>query len=165
MLRHLINLLLWPLPPSRLFALRRILLRLAGIDLADRVSVCGQGWFLGPGRVCIGSDTWLSPRVILYTHADAPISIGAACDIGPFVRILTGSHGIGPAQRRAGAGTARPVSIGAGCWIGANTLVLGGSTIGAGTIVAAGSVVTGDLPANCLAAGVPARVKRVFTDE
>lgn len=164
MLRHLINLLLWSLPPTRLFRLRRLLLRLAGLDLADDVSVCGQGWFFGPGAVHIGHGTWLSPRVLVYTHADAPIVIGPSCDIGPFVRILTGGHDIGPSVRRAGTGTARAVSIGAGCWIGANTLILGGTTIGAGTIVAAGSVVTGDLPANCLAAGVPARIKRMLDE-
>lgn len=162
MLRHLINLLLWAMPPTRLFALRRIMLRMAGLDLDEGVSVCGQGWFFGPGKVHIGKGTWLSPRILIYTHADAPVRIGPSCDIGPFVRILTGSHEIGPAARRAGSGTARAVFIGSGCWIGANTLILGGTTIGAGTIVAAGSVVTSDLPSNCLAAGVPARIKRML---
>ncbi|MEG3092918.1 acyltransferase [Sphingomonas sp. PB1R3] len=164
MLRHLVNLLLWALPPTRLFALRRMLLRLGGLDLGENVSICGQGWFFGPGAVRIGAGTWLSPRVLIYTHAAAPVVIGPSCDIGPFVRILTGGHEIGNADRRAGPGTARAVSIGAGCWIGANTLILGGSSIGEGTIVAAGSVVIGDLPPNCLAAGVPARIKRMLDE-
>lgn len=164
MLRHLVNIILWGLPPTRMFSFRRLLLRLAGIDLAQDVAVCGQGWFFGPGRVQIGTGTWLSPRVLVYTHADASIAIGDACDIGPFVRILTGSHEIGPADRRAGIGTAKPVSIESGCWIGANTLILGGVTIGRGTIVAAGSVVISDLPANCLAAGVPAKIKHALAE-
>lgn len=162
MLRHLINLLLWSMPPTRLFVLRRWLLRAAGLELGSDVAICGQGWFFGRGRVQIGAGTWFSPRVIVYTHADAAVTIGRSCDIGPFVHILTGGHEIGPASRRAGTGTAKPVSIGDGCWIGANTLILGGATIGAGTVVAAGSVVIGALPANCLAAGVPAKVKRVL---
>lgn len=163
MIRHLINLLLWGLPPTRLFAFRRFMLRIARIGVARNVSICGQGWFYGPGELRVGESTWLSPGVIIYTHADAPISIGDRCDIGPFVRILTGGHEIGSRARRAGRGTAKPVTVGDGCWIGANTLILGGVTIGAGTIVAAGSVVAGDLPDNCLAAGVPAKVKRVLT--
>lgn len=162
MIRHIINLLLWSLPPTRLFAFRRKVLRMAGLELGDGVSVCGQGWFFGPGRVSIGKDSWLSPRVLIYTHADAPVSVGAACDIGPFVRIVTGGHEIGPSSRRAGLGTSKAVSIGDGCWIGANVLILGGVSIGEGTVVAAGSVVTEDLPPNCLAVGVPARVKRTL---
>jgi len=164
MLRHLVNIILWGLPPTRLFGLRRLLLRFVGLDLAKDVAVCGQGWFFGPGRVQIGAGTWLSPRVLIYTHVDAPIAIGEACDIGPFVRIITGSHEIGPANRRAGRGTAKPVSIESGCWIGANTLILGGVKIGHGTIVAAGSVVISDLPANCLAAGVPAKIKHALAE-
>lgn len=162
MIRHLLNLLLWCLPPSRLFALRRACLRAMRVDVAADASVCGGGWIYGQGVLRIGQGCWISPSTVLYTHADAPILIGDRCDIGPFVRILTGGHRIGPAAHRAGEGIADPVMIGAGCWIGASTTILGGVMIGEGTVVAAGSVVTGDLPANVLAAGVPARVKRAL---
>lgn len=160
MLRHLVNLLLWLLPPSRCFGLRRALLRLAGIGVGAGVSICGPSWFYGRGEVRIGAGSWLSPGARLYSHQDAPIEIGERCDIGHELCIVTGSHELGPESRRAGAGTAAPVRIGDGCWIGAKTLILGGSTIGPGAIVAAGSVVTGDIPANVLAAGVPAVVKK-----
>ncbi len=162
MIRHLLNLLLWILPPTRMFGLRRVCLRAMRIDVASDASVCGGGWIYGPGKLHIGRGSWISPAAILYTHADAPIRIAEQCDIGPFVRILTGGHEMGPAERRAGEGTARPVTIGPGCWIGASSVILGGVTIGAGTMVAAGSVVTGNLPPNILAAGVPARVKRAL---
>jgi acetyltransferase-like isoleucine patch superfamily enzyme len=52
----------------------------------------------------------------------------------------------------------RPVSIGDGSWLGHGTVVLPGVTIGRHVVVGANSVVTGDLPDNCVAAGVPARV-------
>ena len=52
------------------------------------------------------------------------------------------------------------IQIGANTWLGAYVVVLAGVTIGEGTIVAAGSVVTRDLPPNCVAAGNPARVVR-----
>jgi maltose O-acetyltransferase len=55
---------------------------------------------------------------------------------------------------------ARPVSIEDGAWIAARVTILPGVTIGRGTVVAAGAVVTRDVPPNTLAAGVPARVKR-----
>ena len=162
MLRHLVNWLLRPLPPTHFFALRRALYRFAGVRLADGVRFCGDGWVYGRGPLSVGADTWLSPGVILYTHADAVIAIGKDCDIGPFCLFLTGGHEPGDGGRRAGLGTARPVSIGDGCWIGARTTVLGGASIGPGCIIAAGSVVTGNIPAHSLAAGVPARVKRAL---
>ncbi|MFE8729811.1 DapH/DapD/GlmU-related protein, partial [Aeromonas hydrophila] len=59
-----------------------------------------------------------------------------------------------------GEGVALPISIGDGCWIGADVLIIGGVTIGKGVVVAAGSVVTRDIPDNVLVAGVPAVIKR-----
>jgi maltose O-acetyltransferase len=160
MIRHFLNLLLRSLPPSRLFALRRWLLRFAGIDLADDVSFCGGGWIYGPGRLSIGAGSWLSPATVFYTHQQAAIRIGKRCDIGPGVEFIPGGHLVGQFDRRAGAGMARPIEIGDGCWIGARSVILGGVRIGAGCVVAAGSVVTRDIPDNMLVAGVPARIKR-----
>jgi maltose O-acetyltransferase len=164
MLRHLINLLLWPLPPSRLFLLRRLFLRLAGIDIGSDVSVCGRGWIYGRGRVALGRGTWLSPGVVFHTHLEAPIRIGDRCDVGPAVEFVTGGHLAGDAVRRAGRGTALEIAVGDGTWIGGRALILGGVKIGQGAIVAAGSVVTRDVPANVLVAGVPAVVKKVLTE-
>jgi maltose O-acetyltransferase len=50
--------------------------------------------------------------------------------------------------------------VGNGCWVGAKSVILGGVTIGDGAIIAAGAVVTRDVPAHTLVAGVPAVVKR-----
>lgn len=163
MLRHLINLLLRPLPPTRLFGLRRLLLRLAGLELGEGACICGRGWFYGRGRISIGADSWLSPGVTIYSHIEAPVAIGAGCDIGPEVAILTGGHEIGEGARRGGKGTAAPVTIGDGCWIGARTTILGGVTIGAGSVIAAGSLVAQDVAENVLAAGVPAQAKRTLS--
>lgn len=162
MLRHLINLLLAPLPPSRLFGLRRWLWRLAGIDAGRNARICGGGWIYGPGIVRIGENTWLSPGAKLYSHPDAAISIGSNCDLGHEICMVPGTHEIGGADRRAGPGMAGPIAIGNGCWVGARVLILGGVTIGAGAVVAAGSVVVADVPPNALVAGVPARVRRIL---
>jgi len=163
MLRHFLNLLLWVLPPSRLFRFRAFCLRLGKVNVGDNVSVCGRGWLYGRGQLTIGDNTWLSPAVIFYSHLDATIVIGANCDIGPAVEFIPGGHIIGPSLRRAGLGTAKPIVINDGCWIGAGTRILGGVNVGAGAVVAAGSVVTKNVPTNVLVAGVPAVVKKHLT--
>ena len=163
MLRHFMNALLLLLPPSRMFALRRMLLRLVGVQVAQGVSFCGHGWIYGRGTLSIGANTWLSPRVIFYTHLDAAITVGERCDIGPGAEFIVGSHGIGAASRRAGAESAAPIVIGNGCWIGAGCRILDGVTIGAGCVVAAGAVVVSDMPANSLVAGIPAIVKKTYS--
>jgi len=160
LIRHLVNLILWPFPPTRLFAMRRVLLRLAGVGVGANARVSGRGWIYGAGDIYIGQDSWLSPGVVAYTHRDAAIHIGERCDIGPEVRFVTGSHQIGPRQRRAGQGTALPIVVGNGCWIGAGATLLGGVTIGDGSIVAAGAVVRANVPPDTLVAGVPATPRK-----
>ena len=53
----------------------------------------------------------------------------------------------------------RPVSIGSGSWLGAGAIVLPGARIGRNVVIAAGSVVRGEIPDRCVVAGVPARVR------
>jgi maltose O-acetyltransferase len=161
-LRHFLNFILWALPPTRLFAIRRILLALAAVDVGDDTCVCGHGWIFGRGDLKIGRGTWVSPGVVIHTHTQAPIQIGERCDIGPGTMFITGSHQLGTAERRAGIGTAKTIVIEAGCWIGARSVILGGVTIGAGSIIAAGAVVTRDVLPNTLVAGVPAIPKRTL---
>src|SRR4051812_29972333 len=122
MLRHIMNCLLSALPPSRLFALRRLLLRIARVEVGQAASVCGGGWIYGRGVLRVGAESWLSPGVVFHTHLAAPIEVGARCDIGPSVEFVTGGHEIGTATRRAGSGTAKPIVVSDGCWIGARCL-------------------------------------------
>lgn len=128
--------------------------------MAHGTSFCGRGWVYGGGVVTIGADTWLSPGVLIFSHADVAISIGENCDIGPGVQFIPGGHRIGPAARRAGPGTAQAIRVGAGAWIGAGALILGGVSVGEGAIVAAGAVVTSDVAPHTLVAGVPAVFKK-----
>ncbi|MGD9753769.1 MAG: acyltransferase [Acidimicrobiia bacterium] len=74
--------------------------------------------------------------------------------------IVTSDHQLGDSYRRAGPLAAEEVTIEDGCWIGARVTVLPGSSIGAGSVVAAGAVVRGALAPNGLYAGVPARLVR-----
>lgn len=87
------------------------------------------------------------------------IEIGDDVMLGPNVSLLTSGHPLDPATRRR-AITAAPIRLGNNVWIGASAIVLQGVTIGDDSVVAAGAVVTRDVPAGVLVAGVPARVVR-----
>jgi acetyltransferase-like isoleucine patch superfamily enzyme len=83
--------------------------------------------------------------------------------IGPNVTIVTSGHPIEPSQRRASV-IAKPIVIERNVWIAAGATIIGGVTIGENSVVAAGSVVTKDVPQNTLVAGNPARVLRSIAD-
>ena len=87
------------------------------------------------------------------------VDIGDEVMIGPNVNIITTGHALKPSERRAYI-EAKPIVIEKGVWIAASVTIIGGVTIGENSVIAAGSVVTKDVPANSLAAGVPARVIR-----
>ena len=95
---------------------------------------------------------------------DADITIGDNTLFGPNVNINTAEHPLSPGLRRNALQYNKPVHIGNNVWLGAGVIVLAGVTIGDNTVVGAGSVVTKDLPANCVAVGTPAKVVREITE-
>jgi maltose O-acetyltransferase len=88
------------------------------------------------------------------------ITIGDDVQIGPAVQIYTAQHPTDPETRRSGLEYALPVGIGDNAWIGGGAILCPGVTIGADTVVGAGSVVIRDLPPGVIAAGNPCRVIR-----
>lgn len=92
------------------------------------------------------------------------IEIGNNVLFGPRVGIYTSNHAINAEERAAGACYAKPVKIGNRVWIGAGVHINQGVTIGDDAIVGSGSVVTKDIPAGVIAAGVPCRVLREITE-
>lgn len=104
----------------------------------------------------VGSDSFINQRCIVRPN----VEIGDHVSIGPMTSIITDSHEIGSSKRRAGKSNYNKTTIENGCWIGASVTILGGVTIGSGSIVAAGAVVTKSVPENALVAGVPAQVIR-----
>ena len=155
------NLMLSLLPPTRLFGLKRLLLRTLGVVVGDGTRVCGAVQFFGGGKVAIGRDCWIGLNVRFYTSPAANVTIGDNCDIAPETCFMTGTHEMGGPDRRAGPGRSDHVWIGGGTWIGVRSTLLGGAEIGRGSIVGAGSLVLGrETEANSLLMGSPAKVMR-----
>lgn len=92
------------------------------------------------------------------------IHIGDDVLLGPRVGIYTSNHAIDAAERAAGGCIGKPVRIGNRVWVGAGTHVNPGVQIGDDSIIGSGSVLTSDIPAGVIAAGVPCRVLRPITD-
>ncbi|MNV28525.1 Galactoside O-acetyltransferase [compost metagenome] len=140
--------------------MKRALIRWAGGNIGDGVRCASTVAFMLGGELSIGDDTWIGHEVLL-TGGRSSIHIGANCDIAPRVTFVCGSHEINPkGPHVAGASFSSPIFIGDGSWVGAGATILGGTKIGERSIIAAGAVVRGEFPAECLIGGVPARVLR-----
>lgn len=92
------------------------------------------------------------------------IGIGDHVLFGPRVGIYTSNHAVDAWERANGACYARPVKIGNRVWVGAGVHINPGVTIGDNTIIGSGSVITKNIPANVIAAGVPCKVIREITE-
>lgn len=108
--------------------------------------------------IVIGENTFINYNAIFLDGA--MIRIGSNVKIGPDCRLYTPQHPISYMGRREPVETAYPITIGDDTWIGGSVTVCPGVTIGSRCVVAAGSVVTRDIPDDSLAAGNPATVKR-----
>ena len=93
---------------------------------------------------------------------EAEVTFGDNCFVGPNVSIYTACHSTDPSERNSGREWARPVSIGNDCWIGGSVTILPGVSIGDGSTIGAGSVVTRDIPPRSVAVGNPARVVKTL---
>lgn len=102
-----------------------------------------------------GGGTFVNYKCWFDLGAD--IVIGNKCNIAMNVTFMNSDHDLADSERRAGKYRPKPITVGDGCWIGANSLIMPGVTIGSGVVIAAGSVVTKDCEKDCLYGGIPAR--------
>lgn len=130
---------------------------------------CNFTW----GNVFIGNNVYFGPNSLLICTL-SQIEIGDNVMFGPNVTIITGGHRTDVVGRYMVSvknseklpENDRPVRIIGDNWIGANSTILKGVTIGEGSVIAAGSVVTKDVPPYTIWGGVPARQLSVrFTEE
>jgi len=109
------------------------------------------------GTLQIGPNSFFNDGVTIC--ASTRIQIGHSCKIGDMVYIYdTDFHSVSP-DTTIGR---KAVTIGNNVWIGTNSMILAGTTIGDHAVIAAGSIVTGEIPPKSLAAGNPARVIKSF---
>jgi acetyltransferase-like isoleucine patch superfamily enzyme len=138
----------------------------------DGAVILHEGVSIGPrsivsttaGRVEIGANTSFFSDCIITGE----VTIGPSCLFANNITVLTGTHEIygtgtirendAAASRQLGYRPYRPVWIGADCWLGANSVVLPGVTLGQGCVVGANAVVTKSFPDYSILAGVPAAV-------
>jgi maltose O-acetyltransferase len=132
--------------------------------LAERLAGVGAGSTIRPPFHCdygfnmtLGKGVFMNFGCVVLDVVT--VSIGDKTQIGPNVQILTADHPRNPAEREAGLENGRPISIGRNVWIGGGAIILPGITVGDDSIIAAGSVVTKDVPAGATVLGNPARVR------
>ena len=118
--------------------------------------------FSSPGNIECGSGLRINPQC--YIIASGGVTFGDNVIVSAGVKILSSSLIVenGVIQRKH---IHKPVKIGNGVWIGAGAVVCPGVTIGDHTIIGSGAVVTKDIPAGCMAAGVPAKVIKSLDGE
>lgn len=115
-----------------------------------------QGFHCDYGKnIHVGDDFMTNYNVTILDVA--AVHIGNSCLIGPNTLIATVGHPLDKEGRRERIGICKPITIGDDVWIGGNATILPGVNIGNNVIVAAGAVVTKDIPDNCIVGGVPAK--------
>jgi maltose O-acetyltransferase len=109
-------------------------------------------------NIRIGRDAYINYNCVFLDCA--AIEIGDRLQMAPAVQLYTATHPVDAAMRRAGLEYALPIRIGDDVWIGGGAIILPGISIGDGSVVGAGSVVTHDVAPGSVVAGNPARVIR-----
>lgn len=136
-----------------------------------------NGWLEQGLRVEYGSNITIGDN--FYANYDCkfhdicPITIGDNVMLGPDVILATPMHPLLAEERNPqqfpdgfyNIEYGKPIKIGSGVWLAAGVIVCGGVTIGDDVVIAAGSVVTRDIPSHSLAAGVPCKVLRSLTEK
>lgn len=112
-------------------------------------------------NITVGKNVFIN--ACCHFQDQGGITLGDNCLVGHNVVFATLNHGFAPEERQSMLPA--PIVVGRNVWIGSNSTILQGVTIGDNSIIAAGSVVTKDVPANAIVAGIPARFIRSISPE
>lgn len=112
-------------------------------------------------NITVGKNVFIN--ACCHFQDQGGITLGDNCLVGHNVVFATLNHGFAPEERQSMLPA--PIVVGRNVWIGSSSTILQGVTIGDNSIIAAGSVVTKDVPANAIVAGVPARFIRSISPE
>jgi acetyltransferase-like isoleucine patch superfamily enzyme len=136
--------------------IRALFSELTGKKVDDSFLLIPPFYTAGGDEIRVGRNVFVNQNCTFYDLGGLDIADDVM--IGPNVSIITAGHPLDPAQRRVTIG--KPIAIEKGVWIAAGAIIIGGVTVGENSVVAAGAVVTKDVPANVLVGGNPARVIR-----
>lgn len=132
--------------------------------LKELLPNAGANLFIDPPFHCdygdnisCGDNVYFNVNCIVLDSAK--VTIGSNVFFGPNAQLYTATHPLDAEQRKY-LQNALPITIGDDCWIGGNAVICPGITIGNGSVIGAGAVVTKDIPENSLAVGNPATVIR-----
>lgn len=132
--------------------LRRLVYFLSGVDLSFTTTIYTGAQFFAPNKIKIGQDTIIGKNCFLDGRGG--LTIGNHVDIASDVLIYTNQHNVNSADFGNQYG---PITIDDYVFIGPRAIILPGVTIGRGAVIAAGAIVTKDVPSKQIWAGVPAK--------
>lgn len=121
--------------------------------LIEQPFYCDYGY-----NIEIGDNFYANHNLVILDGAK--VKIGNNVFIAPNCGLYTAGHPIDYKQRNSGIEYAKPITIGNNVWIGGNVVILPGVTIGNNVVIGAGSVVTKEIPSNCVAYGNPCKVAK-----
>lgn len=138
--------------------IRALLGELFGRPVPDTLRVFPPFYSDFGKNIHVGENVFINACCHFQDHGG--VTLGDGCQIGHNVVFATLNHGLEPADR--GTTYPAPIVLGRNVWVGSNATILQGVTIGDNAVVAAGAVVSRDVPANTIVGGVPARIiKRI----
>ncbi len=141
--------------------IRALFSELIGTQVDDSFLLIPPFYTTGGADIRVGRNVFVNQNCTFYDLGGLDIADNVM--IGPNVSLITSGHPIEPSERFASV-IAKPIVIESNVWIAAGVIIIGGVTVGENSVVAAGSVVTKDVPANTLVGGNPARVIRSIGD-
>lgn len=137
---------------------RELLSELFGYTVPESLRVFPPFYSDFGKNIHVGENVFINACCHFQDHGG--VTIGDGCQIGHNVVFATLNHGLQPEER--GITYPAPIVLGKNVWVGSNSTILQGVTIGDNAVIAAGAVVTRDVEAGTIVGGVPARfIKRI----
>ncbi len=149
------------LSPNNRKAQHKILTELLG-KMGKETVITPPFWCDYGYNITVGNYFYSNHNLIITDGTN--VTFGDHVFVAPNCCFTTAEHAIDPEMRKNGVEIAKPITVGNNVWIGAGSTILAGVTIGDNSVIGAGSVVTGDIPTNVVAVGVPCKIMREITE-
>ena len=164
---YFVNLLFRLLPPTRAWKFKTKCLRWAGVVIGDEVEYVSSAKIQGQMNLSIGNNCFIGHEALIFGAIGSSITLEDYAKVGSRSIVVTGYHRYSPdGDCIAKEGRCKDVVIKQGAVVSTNCIILPGITVGEMSHVAAGSVVTKDVPPYTRVAGNPARpIRNLLTNE